>query len=85
MFKLCPGSVETSGKSPPWLRKVKDVLSGKIIAAVGLPSDGGGLGVGVAVGVGVGDCAEATEIAMQFRLMSNASPVRRGEIFTKPI
>ena len=96
MFKLSPDRVVTHGKTPPVLHTLNDVLSGKVIAAVGPASDGGGgLGVGVAVGdgdavavgvgVGVGDCADATEIAMQLRLTRNASPARRGGIFTKPI
>ena len=98
MFRLSAGSVATTGKSPPVLHTLNEVLSGKVIAAVGPASDGGGgLGVGdgvavgvgdavaVGVGVGVGDCVEATEITAQLRLTRNASPVRRGGIFTKPI
>jgi hypothetical protein len=92
MFRFSAGRVATTGNSPPVLHTLNDVLSGKVIAAVGpISFGGGGLGVGdgvgdaVAVGVGVGDWAEATEITMQLRLTRNASPARRGGIFTKSI
>ena|SRR5437660_7366181 len=80
MFRLCPVSVATSGKSPLVLRRLKNVSSGKTITAVGLPSGntkGGG-------GGGGGSCAEAVETAMQLRLTRNASAARGGGIFTEP-
>lgn len=36
-------------------------------------------------GVGVGDCADATEMTIQFRPTRNASLLSQGAIFTKLI